>query len=238
MEVGGLPMLDEVEAQTLLQEVGSLFLPDTYIGVFLNFSFLPPIYILISALPLQGLGTLKRASTLKEEAHCLEEEAQWLELGNIEAAVAGLEAEGFYGLLRGAIAHPLTSSALSASMKACCAPSTTVSHPPSQESTGPEVSKPATGIAEQALEGCLPSCLASFRGSSPHPHASPSHSAGGIKECTDAGLKVAQRDHQPQSATNLHACAQSALGGGVGVSLLWQIILQLGHILMPQEESC
>ena len=36
---------------------------------------------------------------------------------------------------------------------------------------------------------------------------------------------------------HLHACVQSAPGGGVGVSLLWQIILQPRHILTPQEKS-
>ena len=57
----------------------------------------------------QGLGLLKRVSSLKEEAHQLEEEAQHLEmegLGKVEVAVAGSEVEGFYRFLRGAIAHP------------------------------------------------------------------------------------------------------------------------------------
>ena len=52
---------------------------------------------------------LKRVSSLKEEAHQLEEEVQCLEtegLGKVEAVVADSEVEGFYRLLRGAIAHP------------------------------------------------------------------------------------------------------------------------------------
>ena len=105
---------------------------------------------------------LRRASTLKEEAHCLEEEAQQLEmegLGKIEAVVAGSWAEGFYGLLRGAIAHPPASSALPPSKKAHHAPSATVSHLPHQESTGPKVSEPATGITEQASEAASPAAL-------------------------------------------------------------------------------
>ena len=56
----------------------------------------------------QGLGLLKRVSSLKEEACQLEEEAQCLEtegLAKVEVAVAGSEVEGFYRLLRGAIAH-------------------------------------------------------------------------------------------------------------------------------------
>ena len=46
---------------------------------------------------------------MKEEACQLEKEAQHLDtagLGKIEAAVAGLEVEGLYRLLRGAISHP------------------------------------------------------------------------------------------------------------------------------------
>ena len=39
MEVGSLLMLDEVEAQKLLQEVGSLFLPDTYMAFPFSCSF-------------------------------------------------------------------------------------------------------------------------------------------------------------------------------------------------------
>ena len=48
----------------------------------------------------QGLVLLKRASSLQEEAHRIEVEAQHLEtegLGKMEAAVAGSEAEGFMG---------------------------------------------------------------------------------------------------------------------------------------------
>ena len=77
MEVGGLLALDEVEAQKLLQEVGCLFLPDTYMAfLFLLFFlyFLSHIYIPLF-LFFQGLGLLRRVSSLKEEACWLEEEA-------------------------------------------------------------------------------------------------------------------------------------------------------------------
>ena len=66
----------------------------------------------------------------------------------MEAAVAGSEAEGFYGLLRGVISHSSLPTSSPPPKKACCAPSTTVSHLPPQESTGPEVSAPV----DQALE--------------------------------------------------------------------------------------
>ena len=179
---------------------------------------------------------LGRASTLKEETCHLEEEAQWLEtegLGKLEAAVAGSEAEGFYRLLRGAIAHPPISSALPPSKKVHHTPSATVSHLPHQESTGPKVSKPTMGIAEQELEAALPASE----------EALPAHmqplciQLGASRECTEARLKVAKRDHQPHMPQSACMCT-NCTWGGVGVSLLLQIVLQPRHILMPQEESC
>ena len=218
MEMGGLPMLDEVEVQKLLQEVGSLFLPDTYMAVFLTFSFLLPI----SALTFQGLGMLRRASTLKEEACCLEEEAQQLEmegLGKIEAAVAGSEAEGFYRLLRRAIAHPPTSVALPPSKKACHAPSATASHLPPQESTGPDIFKPVTGITEQASEAASPAALPALEEALPTHMQSLCIQLGASRECIDARLKVANRDHQPHMPQSVCMCTKCTWGG-VGVSLL------------------
>ena len=55
---------------------------------------------------LSGIKLLKRASALREEAQWLESEG----LRKIELAVAGSEAEDFYGLLRGAISHTPISS--------------------------------------------------------------------------------------------------------------------------------
>ena len=55
---------------------------------FLYFLF----HISISVHLFQGLGMLKRVSSLKEDAHWLEEEAQCLDtegLGKVEAVVAG-----------------------------------------------------------------------------------------------------------------------------------------------------
>ena len=73
-------------------------------------------------------------------------------------AVTGSEAEGFYGLLRGAVLHSSIPTSSPPPKKTCCAPSTTVSHPPTQESKEPEASAPA----EQGLESAsstLPSVL-------------------------------------------------------------------------------
>ena len=103
---------------------------------------------------------LKRASSLREEACWLEQDAQHLEtegLEKVEAAVAGSETEGFYGLLNRAIVHSSISSA-PPPKKAHHIPSTTVSCLSPKEPTGviPKVSDPAVRIAEQALEVASP----------------------------------------------------------------------------------
>ena len=89
-----------------------------------------------------------------EEAHRLEMAAQEIEtkgLEKVEAAVAGSEVEGLYGLLRGVMSHPSISIASPSHKKAHNTPSATVSHLPPQESTGPEISGPTVAIPKQAL---------------------------------------------------------------------------------------
>ena len=101
----------------------------------------------------------------------------------MEAAVAGSEVEGFYGLLRGAMLHSSISPAPPPHKKICHTPSATISHLLPQESTAPEVPKP---------EVCLSSCPSSFRGGNPCPYATHSYSAGGIKwvyRCQVEGCK-------------------------------------------------
>ena len=66
----------------------------------------------------------------------------------MEVAVTGSEAEGFYGLLRGAVSHSSLPTSSPPPKKTCHAPSSTISHPPPQESKESEASVPA----EQALE--------------------------------------------------------------------------------------
>ena len=84
-------------------------------------------------------------------------------VGKMREAVAELEAEGLYGLLRGvtSYSHPLPSQ--SPSKKPHHAPSATISQPPPQESTGPEASDPAGQVtrptspaALSALEEAIP----------------------------------------------------------------------------------
>ena len=62
--------------------------------------------------------------------------------------MTGSEAEGFYGLLRGAVLHSSLSIPPPPLKKTHCTPSSTISHPPPQESREPEASVPP----EQALE--------------------------------------------------------------------------------------
>ena len=80
----------------------------------------------------------------------LREEAQWLEtegLEKIELAMAGLEAECLYRLLRGAISHSPISSIPPPPKRAHHTPSITISKPPPQE---PEeaIPKASTPVAE------------------------------------------------------------------------------------------
>ena len=127
IEVGGLPVLDEVEVQKLLWEVYSLSLLDIHMGFQPFFLSLCLLYILHLCLCVSFLG----ARQIKE-ARQLEEEAQHIEtalLGKIEVAVAGSEVEGLYRLLRGAISHPSISSAPPPSNKVCHTPSATISCP-------------------------------------------------------------------------------------------------------------
>ena len=121
---GGLPAQLEEEAWGLLLEV-SLFssLPVFFLcGFLLLFTFLPKYFFTF-----QGLDLLKRVGALWEEAQKLEMEAQHLEaegLEKMEALVVDSEAEGFYGLLRGAVSHSSISPAPPPHKKVCHTPST------------------------------------------------------------------------------------------------------------------
>ena len=181
---------------------------------------------------------LKRASSLTEEAHWLEQEAQCLEnegwkkwkwWWQVQRQKVLWASEGSYSTLL----HILSPTQ---PKKAHHIPSATDSHLPPQEPTGfiPKVSYPAAKIAEQALE------VASSVASSASEEALPTDmqplciQLGASKKCTGARL---QRWTINLMCSYLHTCAQSAPGGGVVVSLLCQTILQPRHILMPQEKS-
>ena len=98
----------------------------------------------------QGLGLLQRASKLKAEARRLEEEAQRLEVEGwqkLQEAVAGSEAEGFYGFLRGVTTHSSPLPSPPPPKKPRPAPSSTISQPTPQDPKGPEAPDPADQAA-------------------------------------------------------------------------------------------
>ena len=140
-------------------------------------------------------------------------EAQHLEadgLEKMEVAVAGSEAEGFYGLLRGAISHSSISIAPPPHKKVCHIPSTTTSHLPPQESTEPDVSKPA----DQAIKDVSPAAPAASEEAIPA-HMQPlTFSWGTSNEYTDTRLRAARRVHQPLMLLCVHMYAKCTWGWG------------------------
>ena len=105
----------------------------------------------------------------------------------------GSEAEGLYGLLRGvtSCSHPLLSQP--PTKRSHLIPSSPISQPPTQESTGPDAPDPtgqatvsASSAATSAPEGDI---LA---------HKQPLRIQLGVpSKCTSARLKTAKRAHQP-----------------------------------------
>ena len=172
----GFPAQPEGEVQGLLLEVG--LLSPFFIWLSIPLYILTPVFLF--PFIFQGWVLLKRTSSLWEEACRIEVEAQHLEtegLGKMEVAVAGSEAEDFYGLLRGVVSHPSTSSASPPHKKVCHTLSTTIPHLPPQESTGPEVSD----SAREAMESTSPAVLLASEEAIPA-HMQPHHiHLGGIK---------------------------------------------------------
>ena len=84
-------------------------------------------------------------------------------LEKMEASVTGSEAEGLYGLLRGAVSHSSLPTSSSPPKKSCLAPFSAISHLPPQESKEPEASVPVaqalestSSTAPSVLEGEIP----------------------------------------------------------------------------------
>ena len=132
--------------------------------------------------------------------------AQHLEtegLEKMEVAVTGSEAEGLHGLLRRAVLHSSLLTSSPPTKKSHCAPSSTISHLPPQESKEPEASVPA----EQALESTSSTAPSVLEGEIPS-NMQPLHiQLGGIKECTDVRLRVPGRAHQPLLLPFVLTCA-------------------------------
>ena len=133
---------------------------------------------------------------LCKEAHKLESEAQHLEtegLEKIEVAVTGSEAEGLYGLLRGAVTHSSLSTSSPPPKKTCHIPFSFIPHLPPQEPKEPEASVSAewalestSSTAPSVLERVIPTEM------------QPLHiQLGASRGFTDVRLRVAGRDHQP-----------------------------------------
>ena len=102
-----------------------------------------------------GLWSLQQASTLRREARKLEERAHELETEGwrqMREAVAGSEAEGLYGLLKGATSYPHPAPSHPPLKKPHISPGSTITQPPLLESTGPEVLNPVG----QAIESTPP----------------------------------------------------------------------------------
>ena len=205
----GVSFSPEEEAWRLLLEVGSLSC------LFLFFLFIwcsTPLYIptpVFSSI-FQRLDLLKKAGSLREEAGRLETEDQVLEmggLGKVEAAVAGSEVEGFYGLLRGAMLHSSRSSVPPPHKKICHThlPPSPI-HP--QESTGPEVPKPA----DQAMKYASPAVLPASEEAIPANMQPLCFQLGVSSEYTSARLRATKRVHQPHMPPSAHMYARCTSG--------------------------
>ena len=108
MEVGDLSALTEKEVQGLLREVYPFYLVwfslSSY-SISVLFVFLSLIFVMYPFF--SGFGSITKSKCTEGGGTVSRD---W-GVGQHEAAVAGLEAEGLYGLLRGAISHSHMSSA-------------------------------------------------------------------------------------------------------------------------------
>ena len=171
----------------------------------------------------------------------MREDAQYLEtegLRKIESAVAGLEAEGLYGLLRGAVSHFPISSVPLPPQKCHHTPTATISKPPPQEpeEDAPEVPASVVREVELALEAPS-SAVSQGLGVAIPAHMTPVHlQFGASRGSTSARWRGAVRAIN-LTGHNLHICAQGPLGSEVGMSFLCQDIPKLRHPQASQEIS-
>ena len=128
--------------------------------------------------------------------------------------VAGLEAEGLYGLLRGALSHSPMSLAPPPSKRHCQAPTATISKLLSQES-GEVEPKPSAPAAE---EGILAQKTPSLAISQALELAFPTHmmplflNVGTSKGFTNTRLEGAVRDHPPPGLSYVLMCTETIWG--------------------------
>ena len=145
--------------------------------------------------------------------------------------VAGSEAEGFYGLLRGAMSHSSISPAPPPHKKVCHTPSATLPSAPSgvHRTWCPWSCRPGN-------EGCLSSCSLQLQRRPFLLDMQPLHiQLGGIKWvywCQVEGCKEGPSTSHATICAHMYA---RCTWGGVGVPLLQQIFFQPRHFLAPQE---
>ena len=108
--------------------------------------------------------------------------------------VAGSEAEGLCGLLKGVTSYPCSASSQPPIKKPHLSPSTTITQSPLQESTGPEVSDPAGQATVSASSAATPAPEVDI----PAHMQPPRVQVGGVQSAyTIAGLRVTKRACQP-----------------------------------------
>ena len=165
VEAGDHPAHPEQEAKELLAKVSS-FSWSSILSISLPLvigtefcCFNPAIHFDPFLFLFQGLWSLQQASMLRKEARRLEERAHELETEGwrqMREVVAGSEAEGLYGLLKGVASYPHPASSHPPIKKPCLSPSATISQSPLQESTGPKVSGPTVQATVSASSAVTP----------------------------------------------------------------------------------
>ena len=152
-------------------------------------------------------------------------------LGKMREAVAGSEVEGLYGLLRGVISHSHLLPSQPPPKKPCHAPSTTISQPLLQESTGQKVSDPAG----QATGPPSPAALSALEEAIPA-HMQPLQiQVGGIKwvyKCQGEGCKEGPSTSWATICTHVR---KVHLGVRLVCSLLWENLFPPGCPQTPQK---
>ena len=133
-------------------------------------------------------------------------------------AVAGSEAEGLYGLLKGVESYSCPVLSQPPIKKPHLGPSATIPQPPLQESTGPEASDPAG----QATVSTSPAATPAPEEDIPA-HIQP--------------LRVQMEGPINLTGYYQHPCEKRTPWGEVGVLPLWQDLLQPRCAKAPQENS-
>ena len=126
---------------------------------------------------------------MEERVHELETEG-W---GQMREVVAGPEAEGLYGLLKGVASYPHPTPSHPPIKKPHLAPSATITQSPLQESTGPEASDPVDQATVSASSDVTPAPEEDIPA-----HMQPLRvQVGGGKYIYQCWVGVAKKTHQP-----------------------------------------